>query len=110
MDFFSKHNRMANNLFDSLEKFLESNEAEIRKSGEKKYSLFFRQEFIEVYKTPGNSYTLSINNKAYDVSSFLSKKIWKLLDRSYNKNRLGVDNLEKKFKIEGSKKSSNEIS
>ncbi len=94
-NFLSKHNKMANLLFSSLEGVID--DIKIRKSGESKYSLFFRQEFIESYKTPGGSYTLSINNKLYNVSSFLSKKIWNLIDRSYHFNRLNVDDLEKKF-------------
>ncbi len=96
-NFLSKHNKMANLILKSLEEEMDLNEVKIKKSGDSKYSLFFRQEFIEVYRTPGGSYTLSVNNKMYDVSSFISKKIWNLLDSTYNDNRLGSDDLEKKF-------------
>jgi hypothetical protein len=98
-DFLSKHNKMANLLFLSLKDSMESNDIKIKKSGDNKYSLFFRQEYIESYRTPGNSYTLSVNNKMYEVSSFLSKKIWNLLDKSYKSKRFGVEDLEKKFGI-----------
>jgi hypothetical protein len=94
-DYFSKHNKLARLLLKSLER---SDEINIRKSGDSKYSLFFRQEFIESYKTPGGEYTLSIGNKMYDVSNSLSKKIWNLLDEIYQERRFGTDDLEKKFK------------
>lgn len=97
VDFFSKHNKMARLLLKSLEETNDLNDLKIRKSGESKYSLFFRQEFVEAYKTPGGKYTLSLNNKMYDVSGSLSKKIWNLLDQIYQEKRFGVNDLEKKF-------------
>jgi hypothetical protein len=95
-DYLSKHNKMANLLLDSL-RDMELDDIKVKKTGDK-YSLFFRQEFIEVYRTPGGYYTLSVNNKMYDVSSFISKKIWNFLNLAYENNRFGIEGLEKKFK------------
>lgn len=94
-DFFSKHNKIASLLYKSLSNSDEL--PEIRRVGDK-YTIFYRQEYIEVYKTPGGSYTLSVNNIMYDVSNRISKKIWNLLKDIYDDRRFDVDHLEKKFK------------
>ena len=97
LGFFSKHDKMANSLYSSMKDNINKNDFEIRKHGDYKFSVEFRGEEIEVNKFPSGSYSLTISNVKYDVSSRMCRKIWFLLEEKYNSSKFRVDDLNKKF-------------
>ena len=99
-EFFSfkkKHDEIGTNLLNSLKSELESDSKIIvNKYADYKRSVKFKNKLIEILKNP--SYGIAIDNKHYDVSDRILKKIWNLLDNQFTKKDLDSDNLSNHFK------------
>jgi len=99
--FFSKENDLGKTIYNSIVSNIDKNDFNIRKSGEYKISMNFRGENIEIYRSPSNTYLISIGNKSYDISSRICKKIWNVLNNRFNNDEFKVGQLKKKFEEVG---------
>lgn len=98
-NFFSKHNDIGNSLYKSISSNIEKSDFFIRKHGDYKFSTEFRGEEIEINRFPSNSYSLTISNVRYDVSSWICKKIWSVLEKNYDKKKFRSSDIKKKFEM-----------
>ena len=119
--FSKEHDSLASKVFNSLKEALDSNESkskilgEIKKVSDYRRSVKFQSKEGNIYNITINKtsttrrttskifgassgeYTLVINNKHYKVSNNICKKIWNLLDQTYDKQYYDADNIEKDF-------------
>jgi hypothetical protein len=56
-----------------------------------------RRTTSKIFGATSGDYKLVINNKHYNVSNNICKKIWDLLDKNYDKKYYNADNIEKDF-------------